>query len=140
MKYSLISVISCALKTVLPLAKSGAHNLAKYLSSLQFSLSTSLQKLKFGEKLRIQVSDVVFDYGVGKNRRSWACVIFANLFQEFLSIFLYFLSLMQDSSNCRSVISDFIINVPQGKLVYPQKICLPTLIIVTVGPLPSHRE
>ena len=60
MKYSLISVISCALKTVLPLAKSGAHNLAKYLSSLQFSLSTSLQKLKFGEKLRIQVSDVFF--------------------------------------------------------------------------------
>ena len=36
--------------------------------------------------------------------------------------------------------SDFIINVPHGKLVYPPKICLPTLIIVTVGPFPSHRE
>ena len=36
--------------------------------------------------------------------------------------------------------SDFIINVPHGKLVYPPKIYLPTLIIVTVGPLPSHRE
>ena len=36
--------------------------------------------------------------------------------------------------------SDFIINVPHGKLVYPPKIYLPTLIIVTVGPFPSHRE
>ena len=42
--------------------------------------------------------------------------------------------------NCRDVISDFIINVPQGKLVYPPKIYLPTLLIVKVGPLPSHRE
>ena len=41
------------------------------------------------------------------------------------------LNLMQrlDSSNCRSVISDFIFNVPHGKMVYPPKIYLPTLII-----------
>ena len=44
------------------------------------------------------------------------------------------------STNCRSVMSDFIINVPHGKLVYPPKIYLPTLIIVTVALFPSHRE
>ena len=31
-------------------------------------------------------------------------------------------------------------HLPHGILVYPPKIYLPTLIIVTVGPLPSHRE
>ena len=31
-------------------------------------------------------------------------------------------------------------NLPHKKLVYPPKIYFPTLIIVTVGPLPSHRE
>lgn len=30
--------------------------------------------------------------------------------------------------------------LPHDKLVYPPKIYLPTFIIVTVGPLPSHRE
>ena len=30
--------------------------------------------------------------------------------------------------------------LPHEILVYPPKIYLPTLIIVTVGPLPSHRE
>ena len=30
--------------------------------------------------------------------------------------------------------------LPHDPLVYPPKIYLPTLIIVTVGPLPSHRE
>ena len=63
-------------------------------------------------------------------------MIIANLFEEFLSILMQRL----DSSNCRSVISDFIFNVPHGKMVYPPKIYLPTLIIVTVGPSPSHRE
>ena len=32
------------------------------------------------------------------------------------------------------------ISLPHDKLVYPPKIYFPTLIIVTVGPLPSHRE
>ena len=31
-------------------------------------------------------------------------------------------------------------HLPQDLLVYPPKMYLPTLIIVTVGPLPSHRE
>ena len=31
-------------------------------------------------------------------------------------------------------------HLPHEILVYPPKIYLPTLIIVTVGPLPSHRE
>ena len=31
-------------------------------------------------------------------------------------------------------------HLPQDLLVYPPKIYLPTLIIVTVGPLLSHRE
>ena len=44
------------------------------------------------------------------------------------------------SRNCGSIISDFIITVPHDKLVYPPKIYLTTLIIVTVGPLSSHRE
>ena len=30
--------------------------------------------------------------------------------------------------------------LPHDMLVYPPKIYFPTLIIVTVGPLPSHRE
>ena len=30
--------------------------------------------------------------------------------------------------------------LPHDRLVYPPKIYLPTLTIVTVGPLPSHRE
>ena len=32
------------------------------------------------------------------------------------------------------------VHLPHETLVYPPKIYLPTLIIVTVGPLPSHRE
>ena len=32
------------------------------------------------------------------------------------------------------------VHLPQDLLVYPPKMYLPTLIIVTVGPLPSHRE
>ena len=32
------------------------------------------------------------------------------------------------------------VDLPHEMLVYPPKMYLPTLIIVTVGPLPSHRE
>ena len=60
------------------------------------------------------------------------------------SIFVHFSVLFKPyvkaSRKRRSVISDFIFNVPHDKLVYPPKIYLPTLIIVAVGPLPSHRE
>ena len=35
---------------------------------------------------------------------------------------------------------DYNAHLPHEILVYPPKIYLPTLIIVTVGPLPSHRE
>ena len=34
----------------------------------------------------------------------------------------------------------YIVYLPHETLAYPPKIYLPTLIIVTVGPLPSHRE
>ena len=42
--------------------------------------------------------------------------------------------------NQAKIISVYNVYLPQDKLVYPSKIYLPTLIIVTVGPLPSHRE
>ena len=38
------------------------------------------------------------------------------------------------------IISFCNVNLPHEILVYPPKIYFPTLIIVTVGPLPSHRE
>ena len=38
------------------------------------------------------------------------------------------------------IISLYNVYSPHDLLVYPPKIYLPTLIIVTVGPLPSHRE
>ena len=37
-------------------------------------------------------------------------------------------------------ISIYNAHLPHDTLVYPPKIYLPTLIIITVGPLPSHRE
>ena len=45
------------------------------------------------------------------------------------------------SSNCKGkVTAPYNAHLLQDLLVYPPKIYLPTLIIVTVGPLPSHRE
>ena len=38
------------------------------------------------------------------------------------------------------IISVYNVYSPHDLLVYPPKIYFPTLIIVTVGPLPSHRE
>ena len=38
------------------------------------------------------------------------------------------------------IISFCNVNLPHDTLVYPPKINFPTLTIVTVGPLPSHRE
>ena len=45
------------------------------------------------------------------------------------------------AKNCKGkVIAPYSAHLPQDLLVYPPKMYLPTLIIVTVGPLPSHRE
>ena len=43
-------------------------------------------------------------------------------------------------SNRSKIIPVHNVHLPHETLVYPPKIYLPTLIIVTVGPLPSHRE
>ena len=41
---------------------------------------------------------------------------------------------------CYRNISIYNAHLPHDRLVYPPKIYLPTLIIVTVGPLPLHRK
>ena len=113
-----------ALETVLPLGK--------YLTVLPLP---SLQKLKFGKNSLYR--RLTLFAGWGRIGMCDYCKFVRRIFVHSL-----LLNLMQrlDSSNCRSVISDFIFNVPHGKMVYPPKIYLPTLIIVTLGPSPSHRE
>ena len=99
---------------------------------------TKLTKVEIREEFRIQASNVFFRGGgrVAVVRHVWLLQICSKNFCPLCT----FKPHAMPGRNCRDVISDFIINVPHDKLVYPPKIYLPTLIIVTVGPLPSHRE
>ena len=53
---------------------------------------------------------------------------------------LYNLSFKTKLETGAKLVSLYNAYLPHDLLVYPPKIYLPTLIIVTVGPLPSHRE
>ena len=53
---------------------------------------------------------------------------------------LYNLSFKTKLETGAKLVSLYNVYLPHDLLVYPPKIYLPTLIIVTVGPLPSHRE
>ena len=53
---------------------------------------------------------------------------------------LYNLSFKTKLQTRAKLVSVYNVYSPHDLLVYPPKIYLPTLIIVTVGPLPSHRE
>ena len=53
---------------------------------------------------------------------------------------LYNLSFKTKLETRAKLVSVYNVYLPHDLLVYPPKIYLPTLIIVTVGPLPSHRE
>ena len=97
----------------------------------------SLQKLKFGKNSGYR--RLTFFPGGGRVavvRHVWLLQICSKNFCPLCT----FKPHAMPGRNYRDVISDFIINVPHDKLVYPPKIYLPALIIVTVGPLPSHRE
>ena len=53
---------------------------------------------------------------------------------------LYNLSFKTKLETRAKIVSVYNVYLPHDLLVYPPKIYLPTLIIVTVGPLPSHPE
>ena len=108
-------------------------------NTLQFSLPYRLTKVVIREKFRIKASDIVCGVREESKKLSMCdyCKFVPSIFVHFSVLFKPY---VKASRKRRSVISDFIFNVPHGKLVYPPKIYLPTLTIVTVGPFPSHPE
>ena len=55
-------------------------------------------------------------------------------------ISLYNLSFKTKLGTGAKLVSVYNVYLPHDLLVYPPKTYFPTLIIVTVGPLPSHSE
>ena len=64
----------------------------------------------------------------------------AGFFDDAHCISLFNLSFKTKLETGAKIISVYNAYSPHDLLVYPPKIYFPTLIIVTVGPFPSHRE
>ena len=76
-----------------------------------------------------------------KKARSFnLCIWRLGFFDDAHCMSLFNLSFKTKLETRAKIISVYNAYSPHDLLVYPPKIYFPTLIIVTVGPLPSHRE